>query len=202
MQNVPSSVIRQITKEIAEVLSNPIEGLTIRPNESNICVLEADLQGPEDTPYYGGMFSLRLVFDGEYPRSAPKGYFLTKVFHPNVSEKGDICVNTLKKDWSPELGIRHVLMVIRCLLVEPNPESALNEEAARLLLEQYDEYSARAKMMTSIHAMNPALRPSKLENKKAAGEGSAEPSTPTMPTSTTTAATPASLEKKKSLKRL
>ena len=29
------------------------------------------------------------------------GYFLTKIFHPNVSEKGEICVNTLKKDWDP-----------------------------------------------------------------------------------------------------
>ena len=29
------------------------------------------------------------------------GYFLTKIFHPNISEKGEICVNTLKKDWNP-----------------------------------------------------------------------------------------------------
>lgn len=29
------------------------------------------------------------------------GYFMTKIFHPNVSEKGEICVNTLKKDWNP-----------------------------------------------------------------------------------------------------
>ena len=39
------------------------------------------------------------------------GYFLTKVFHPNVADNGEICVNTLKKDWKPELGIKHVLMV-------------------------------------------------------------------------------------------
>jgi len=43
-------------------------------------------------------------------------------------------------------------MVIRCLLIEPFPESALNEEAGKLLLEDYDEYFRRAKMYTSIHA--------------------------------------------------
>ena len=43
--------------------------------------------------------------------------------------------------------------VIRCLLIEPNPESALNEEAGKLLLEAYDDYHSRAKMMTEIHAM-------------------------------------------------
>lgn len=26
-------------------------------------------------------------------------------------------------------GLRHVLTVIRCLLIEPNPDSALNDEA-------------------------------------------------------------------------
>jgi len=30
------------------------------------------------------------------------GYFLTKIFHPNVSLEGEICVNTLKKDWNPK----------------------------------------------------------------------------------------------------
>jgi len=43
-------------------------------------------------------------------------------------------------------------MVIRCLLIEPFPESALNEEAAKLMLEDYDEYFSRAKMFTGVHA--------------------------------------------------
>lgn len=38
------------------------------------------------------------------------------------------------------------------MLIVPNPESALNEEAGKLLLEQYDDYFQRAKMMTEIHA--------------------------------------------------
>lgn len=42
---------------------------------------------------------------------------------------------------------------MKCLLIHPNPESALNEEAGRLLLNQYDDYAARAKLMTEIHAI-------------------------------------------------
>ena len=56
------------------------------------------------------------------------GYFLTKIYHPNVSEAGEICVNALKKDWKPDLGIAHVLKVIWCLLLVPFPESSLNDE--------------------------------------------------------------------------
>jgi len=42
--------------------------------------------------------------------------------------------------------------VIKCLLIEPNPESALNEEAGKLLLENYDQFCQRASLMTEIHA--------------------------------------------------
>jgi ubiquitin-conjugating enzyme E2 S len=38
------------------------------------------------------------------------------------------------------------------LLIYPNPESALNEEAGKLLLEDYDTYFKHAKLMASIHA--------------------------------------------------
>lgn len=43
---------------------------------------------------------------------------------------------------------------IRCLLIAPNAESALNEEAGKLLLEAYDEYYKRASLMTKIHSMS------------------------------------------------
>lgn len=64
---------------------------------------------------------------------------------------GAICVNTLKKDWTPETTFSHVLSVIRCLLIVPFPESSLNDEAGKLFMESYEEYSKRAKLMASIH---------------------------------------------------
>jgi ubiquitin-conjugating enzyme E2 S len=45
-----------------------------------------------------------------------------------------------------------VLAVVRCLLIEPYPESALNEEAGRALLEDYAAYAQHAALMTSLHA--------------------------------------------------
>lgn len=38
------------------------------------------------------------------------------------------------------------------MLIFPNPESALNEEAGKLLLEQYDDYAKRARLFTQVHA--------------------------------------------------
>jgi len=36
---------------------------------------------------------------------------LTKIFHPNMSKSGEICVDTLKKGWKKEFGVGHVLVV-------------------------------------------------------------------------------------------
>lgn len=65
--------------------------------------IQADIVGPYDTPFAGGIFRCKLVIDGDFPQKPPKGYFLTKIFHPNVAQpSGDICVNTLKRDWNPQ----------------------------------------------------------------------------------------------------
>lgn len=85
------------------------------------------------------------------PTAPSAGFFTTKIFHPNIRHTtGEICVNTLKKDWQPTHGIRHILVVVRCLLIEPFPESALNEEAGKMLLEEYDECAWRANCFPSF----------------------------------------------------
>lgn len=63
------------------------------------------------TPYAGGYFKVRLVLGKDFPRVPPKGYFLTKVFHPNVAANGEICVNTLKRDWKSDMGLKQLLLV-------------------------------------------------------------------------------------------
>lgn len=77
--------------------------------------MEFNIFSIEETPFAGGKFRMKLVLSAEYPSVPPRGYFLTRIFHPNVSASGDICVNTLKKDWTPDVTIKHVLQVITLL---------------------------------------------------------------------------------------
>jgi len=69
----------------------------------------------------------------DFPASPPKAIMKTKILHPNISATGEICVSTLKKDWNPTYGIEHILLVIKCLFISPNPDSALDAVAGRLL---------------------------------------------------------------------
>ena len=91
-----------------------------------------------------------------YPNEPPKAFFRTKIFHPNVDDAtGAVCVETLKRDWDSKLTLRDILITINCLLLQPNPSSALNAEAGMLLERGDDGWAAferRAKFMTKLHA--------------------------------------------------
>lgn len=63
------------------------------------------------TPYAGGFFRVKLVLGKDFPQTPPKAYFLTKIFHPNVAANGEICVNTLKKDWKPGEHSRQLFLL-------------------------------------------------------------------------------------------
>lgn len=148
--------MRALQKEIKNLIKRPPAGVMFVPNETDsISEVTAELLGPDDTPYAGGRFMVKLVLGRDYPQAPPKGYFLTKIYHPNVEPRtGAICVNTLKKDWSEDMGIAHILKVVWCLLVYPFPESSLNDEAGKLFLESFDSYAAKARLLTKVHAMS------------------------------------------------
>ena len=141
----------RIQRELKELSLRPPEGI-VNVDAVSLAEVHASIEGPVDTPYEGGVFRMKLVLGSDFPASPPRGYFLTKCFHPNIAANGDICVNTLKRDWKPEVNLSHVLQVIRCLLIVPFPESSLNDEAGKLFMESYDEYASRARLMTQVHA--------------------------------------------------
>ncbi|GFZ45056.1 hypothetical protein JCM24511_02782 [Saitozyma sp. JCM 24511] len=165
--------LRLLSRELVTLRSDPPEGVRVVVDEEDLTNMEGWVQGPAGTPYEGGYYRIRFNFGPEYPNVPPKCTMLTKIFHPNMSKAGEICVDTLKKGWKKEYGVGHVLVTIKCLLIYPNPESALDEEAGKQLLADYDGYCKYAKLMTSIHA-TPKLPPPEFRN--AASSSSSKPS--------------------------
>ncbi|KAF9810296.1 hypothetical protein IEO21_07024 [Rhodonia placenta] len=163
--------MRRLMRELSELQTSPPEGIRVVASEDNMLDVTGIIEGPEGTPYAGGYFRVKFHFTEEFPAAPPKCRFLTKIFHPNVSSAGEICVNTLKKDWKSSYGIGHILVTVKCLLIYPNPESALDEEAGKLLLENYDSYCERAKLITSVHA-TPRMKPTEFVTSSSPPEAS------------------------------
>lgn len=85
------------------------------------------------TPYAGGFFRVKLVLGKDFPQTPPKAYFLTKIFHPNVAANGEICVNTLKKDWKPGEHSRQLFLL--CEYYSLNSLSWWNSSTGTFLIE-------------------------------------------------------------------
>ncbi|KAA0196615.1 hypothetical protein HAZT_HAZT003646 [Hyalella azteca] len=113
-------------------MAEPVPGISAKPDESNARYFHVVVAGPESSPFEGGVFKLELFLPEEYPMSAPKVRFMTKIYHPNIDKLGRICLDILKDKWSPALQIRTVLLSIQALLSAPNPDDPLANDVAEL----------------------------------------------------------------------
>jgi len=123
MSNVST---RRIAKELNELMNEPLENITILPDDVNVQQWRVIFQGPKGTPYTGGKFEMSVDFTLEYPFKPPMAKFRTKMYHPNIDSEGSLCLGILKSDqWKPSTKMTHVLVSIYDLLVTPNPDDPL-----------------------------------------------------------------------------
>ena len=148
------SALKRIMKEIKNLEKDVLPNMTAGP----VTILdyfkwEASIQGPPDSPYEGGIFTLSISFPQDYPFSPPAIIFLTPVYHPNVTtSSGTICLDILKSNWSPALNIGKVLLSISSLLTDPNPDSPLEGGIASLYKSNRTKYNEECKAFTAKHA--------------------------------------------------
>lgn len=139
-----SSAVRALALEYKSLQEEPVEGFRVKlVNEDNIFEWEVAIFGPPDTLYQGGYFKAHMKFPPDYPYSPPSIRFLTKVWHPNVYENGDLCISILHppvddpqsgelpcERWNPTQNVRTILLSVISLLNEPNTYSPANVDAS------------------------------------------------------------------------
>ena len=110
---------------------------------------------PEDSPFEGGVFKLKITIPEDYPAKPPRVEFLTKVYHPNISGNGDISLDILDdlSLWRPCMTIQKVLLCVLSLLTDPNCSDAINPDIGGQLLRDKRKYESVAKEWTKTHAM-------------------------------------------------
>lgn len=153
-----SQTVRRLASEHAALHDQLPQNYLFPPNAvaENLTQLDVLLAGPTHTPFAAGLWKLHLNIPPTYPTDPPTAHFRTPIFHPNVDpQTGSVCVETLKRDWDARYSLAHVLQTISCLLIEPNPDSALNAEAGQLLREDYEVFARRAALMTGLNATVP-----------------------------------------------
>jgi ubiquitin-conjugating enzyme E2 T len=122
--------LSRIRKELEMLATDPGPGISAWPaNDNNMMQLEAQIQGPQDSPYQEGLYTLKIDIPDRYPFEPPRVRFLTPIYHPNIDSDGRICLDTLKMQphgsWSPSININTLLLTIRVLMSNPNADDGL-----------------------------------------------------------------------------
>ena len=145
--------MNRIQAEYKDVRSEPPENVSAGPiDENNLYIWEATILGPSNSPYAGGIFKLNILFPNDYPFKPPKIKFTTPIYHPNINKQGSICLDILTTNWSPVLSISKLLLSICSLLTDPNPNDPLDEEIAKLYIEDKSKYLINARNYTLKYA--------------------------------------------------
>ena len=134
------------------MLKDTVPGISAKPYADNPRYFSVTIDGPEDTPYRGGLFQLEMFLPSDYPMTPPKIRFLTKVYHPNVDKVGRICLDILKDKWSPALQVRTVLLSLQALLSAPNPDDPLDNGVAEHWKQDESGAQATAAQWTEKYA--------------------------------------------------
>ncbi len=128
----------RIQKELAEISLDPPPNCSAGPKADNIYEWVSTIMGPSGSPYAGGVFYLDIHFTTDYPFKPPKVTFRTRIYHCNINEKGAICLDILKDNWSPALTISKVLLSICSLLTDANPRDPLVASIAQQVLNLFN----------------------------------------------------------------
>lgn len=108
-------------------------------------IRNAVIIGPADTPFEDGTFRLVMQFEESYPNKPPGVKFVSSMFHPNVYNTGELCLDILQNRWSPTYDVAAILTSIQSLLNDPNTSSPANVEASNLYKDNRREYTKRVR---------------------------------------------------------
>ncbi|VVC31763.1 Ubiquitin-conjugating enzyme E2,Ubiquitin-conjugating enzyme/RWD-like,Ubiquitin-conjugating enzyme [Cinara cedri] len=146
----------RLKKELSQLIDKPPIGIKVNKKENSLNILEAELNGPKDSPYEDGIFKLIIEVPKKYPFEPPRINFITPVYHPNIDSGGRICLDILKMPpagaWKPLITIEGVLVAICNLMNCPNPDDPLVPDIARELKTDKDIFEDKAKKFTKMHA--------------------------------------------------
>lgn len=148
---------RRLEKELKTIEFSSPPGIQIYINDDSIYELEADIYGPEKSPYENGIFKVKISIGERYPFTPPTVRFITPIYHPNIDSGGRICLDILKMppqgDWKPNQNISSVLLSIRLLMDQPNPKDGLVSDISEEYIRNFELFKKKAIQHTKKYAI-------------------------------------------------
>jgi ubiquitin-conjugating enzyme E2 L3 len=116
------SATRRLQKELQDLREASLKYFRdIQCDEHNI-LCWTGLIIPEQVPYSKGAFKIEINYPAEYPFKPPKITFKTKIYHPNIDEKGQVCLPIINaENWKPATKTDQIINSLVALVNDPEP---------------------------------------------------------------------------------
>ena len=93
--------------------------------------------GPKNTPYEGGIFTVKVDIPKNYPDEKPKFYFITRIYHLNIywleaNYDGHVCFGSTSSN-----DIKELLKLVETYFSFQNPDSTWYD---RKVQQEYKDY--------------------------------------------------------------
>lgn len=114
---------------------------------------------PDEGFWQGGKFTFHIFITEEYNMAPPTVKCLTKLWHPNISEDGDVCLSILRQNsidglgWAPTRRLKDVVWGLSSLFTDLlNFDDPLNIEAAELYLRDKESFRNKVRDYVNQYA--------------------------------------------------
>ncbi|XP_013870553.1 ubiquitin-conjugating enzyme E2 L3 [Austrofundulus limnaeus] len=144
---------RRLGKELEDIRRSGMEHFrNIQVDESNLLNWQG-LIVPDRPPYDKGAFRIEIAFPAEYPFKPPKITFKTKIYHPNIDEKGQVCLPIISvENWKPATRTIQVIQCLISLVHTPQPEHPLRADLAEEYTKDHVKFLKNAEEFTKKHS--------------------------------------------------
>uniref|UniRef100_A0A8L7T8Z8 E2 ubiquitin-conjugating enzyme n=2 Tax=Onchocercidae TaxID=6296 RepID=A0A8L7T8Z8_BRUMA len=149
-----ASSSRRLKKELTDIQSSDSRTFCCVEFDENNLLHWTGLLVPDKEPYNKGAFKVAIDFPVEYPFKPPKITFLTKIYHPNVDEKGQVCLPIISPDnWKPATKTEQVMNALLGLITEPEPDHPLRADLAEEFTKDRKKFNKTAEDYTKKYAV-------------------------------------------------
>ncbi|KAJ6241232.1 ubiquitin-conjugating enzyme e2 h [Anaeramoeba flamelloides] len=151
------SINKRIQIDVTKLM---MQGYKLELINKKIDHFRIKIQGPKDSPYEGGEWTLTVQLPFEYPYKSPSIGFVNRIYHPNIDfRSGSVCLDVLNQTWTPVFELQNIFEIfLPQLLLYPNPSDPLNEEAAKVMQTSQKEFEKKAREFTKQYAMKNILK--------------------------------------------
>jgi ubiquitin-conjugating enzyme E2 D/E len=127
--------------------------MTFQSIANQLHLFLGSIEGPHSTPYAGGLFHFLIYVGPNYPFKPPKFLAVTRIYHPNISPTGEICLDLFNDCvWGPAFSIQTALVGIASVLDDAGLDDPLVPEVAEIYLRDRSTYDENVRLYTQQYA--------------------------------------------------